>query len=398
MGAIVLTTPTMSVHYKQTMQFICTKCDTTYTESPLRYQCDCGSPLSIHKHPPKQYLPDKNLLSLWRYRTSLPIPKNTSPITLNEGFTPIVPLNTSDPSHIVKLDYLCPTGSYKDRGASVLLTYLKALGVTEVVEDSSGNAGAAIAAYSARADIRCTIYCPESTSKSKLNQISTYGAELKLIPGNRMATTEAIKRAAENTCYASHNWHPVFLEGTKTVAYEIVEQFQYALPTHVICPVGFGSIYLGLYLGFKECHDENIIDPVPRLLGVQPDTCCPIYNAYSNETSTIARMSQTAPTLAEGITAELPIRDHKILEAIRYTNGAFTTVDDTDIKVGMKTLAEKGIYVEPTSAVVIKAYQKFQQAGIINSGDTVVSILTGSGLKASTQTPDSTQFFPHTGV
>ena len=199
-----------------------------------------------------------------------------------------------------------------------------------------------------------------------------------------MATTEAVKKAAQNTCYASHNWHSMFLEGTKTIAYEIIEQFNGSPPTHVICPVGFGSIYLGLYIGFKELYDEGLIEQVPRLLGVQPETCCPIYNAYRDKTPIITRMSQTAPTLAEGITAELPIRTRHILDTIRYTNGAFTTVDDIDIKAGQKTLAEKGIYVEPTSAVVIKAYQKFQQEGIINSGDTTVSILTGSGLKAST--------------
>lgn len=366
------------------MQFLCTKCNTYYEESSLRYQCDCGAPLSIRKDPSVRYSVDSMTQSLWRYRSTFPITTDTPPITLNEGITPIAPLHPDDVSHYVKLDYLCPTGSYKDRGASVLITYLKSLGVTEVVEDSSGNAGAAIAAYAARAGIRCTIYCPESTSKGKLSQISAYGAELELISGNRMATTEAVKKAAQNTCYASHNWHPMFLEGTKTIAYEIIEQFNGSPPTHVICPVGFGSIYLGLYIGFKELYDQGIIEHIPRLLGVQPDTCCPIYNAYRDKTPIITRMSQTAPTLAEGITAELPIRAHQILDTICYTNGAFTTVDDADIKAGQKILAEKGIYVEPTSAVVIKAYQKFQQAGIINSGDTAVSILTGSGLKATT--------------
>lgn len=322
-------------------------------------------------------------MSLWRYRSTFPITTDTPPITLNEGITPIIPIHPDDTSHYVKLDYLCPTGSYKDRGASVLITYLKSLGVTEIVEDSSGNAGAAIAAYATRAGIRCTIYCPEATSKSKLNQISAYGAALALIPGNRMATTETIKKAAKNICYASHNWHPVFLEGTKTIAYEIIEQLPESPPTHVICPVGFGSIYLGLYLGFKELYDQGIIEHLPRLLGVQPDTCCPIYNAYRNRTPTITRMSQTAPTLAEGITAELPIRTKQILNTIRNTNGAFTTVNDTDIKAGQKELAQKGIYIEPTSAVVMKAYQKFQKEGIINTGDTTVSILTGSGLKAN---------------
>lgn len=366
------------------MQYQCAKCNTTYQISPLRYKCDCGSPLNLVAD--SHIVPNPQVpaaMSLWRYREALPIGEATEIVTLGEGMTPLVPLDVNAPEHFVKLDYLCPTGSYKDRGASVLLTHLKALGVETVVEDSSGNAGAAIAAYSARAGLHCTIYCPESTSKGKLRQISAYGAELKLVAGNRMATTEAVKLAAETICYASHNWHPFFLEGTKTLAYEITEQLGWRAPTYVLCPVGFGSIYLGLAIGFRELQVQGIIESVPRLLGVQPKVCCPIYNAYTENGTSISRMKQTGDTLAEGITAELPIRADNILEALHLTNGAFTTVNDTDIEEGMKTLAAKGIYVEPTSAVVVKAYQKFRESGIIKDGDLTVSILTGIGLKAS---------------
>lgn len=349
-------------------------------------------------------------LSLWRYREALPIPDDADIVTLGEGMTPLIPLNAAaDSEHYVKLDYLCPTGSYKDRGASVLLTHLKALGVEEVVEDSSGNAGAAIAAYSARAGIRCTIYCPASTSKGKLAQIAAYGAELRLVEGNRTATTGAVKDAAKTVCYASHNWHPFFLEGTKTLAFEIVEQLGGDVPAHVICPVGFGSIYLGLFIGFRELREAGVIKRVPRLLGVQPAVCCPIYNAYRKgklsggqapaqqnkregkpgegqalalqTKGVVSRMAQTGTTLAEGITAELPVRAQMILDAIHYTNGAFTIVDDAAIRASLETLATRGIYVEPTSAVVVKGYEKFRDAGIIGAGEATVSILTGIGLK-----------------
>ena len=366
------------------MQYICHECQNTYQLAPLRYKCDCGSSLNLKSTTSKQFEYDTSINSLWRYRQNLPISPNSDPVTLGEGMTPLVELTPTDnPYHFVKLDYLCPTGSYKDRGASILLTHLKSLGVTEVVEDSSGNAGAAIAAYSARANIKCTIYCPESTSKNKLKQISAYGAELKLISGNRMATTEAVKQAAETIPYASHNWHPFFLQGMKTLAYEIYEQMYERMPKHIICPVGFGSIYLGLYIGFRELYQMGKIQSVPQLLGVQPTVCSPIYSAYHNRSTTISRMTQTGTTLAEGITSELPIRKRMLLDAIDYTNGAFTTVDDNQIVAGMKILTEKGLYVEPTSAVVIKAYDKFKHEGIIGEEDLTVSILTGSGLKSS---------------
>ncbi len=392
---------------KHILQYICTECTQTYQMSGLRYRCDCGSPLILEAPESKIFAPilekqggyKEHSMSLWRYREALPIPLDAEIVTLGEGMTPLLPFDAvprcgqnanpqmtggkDAPEHYMKLDYLCPTGSYKDRGASVLVTHLKALGVEEVVEDSSGNAGAAIAAYTARANIRCTIYCPKATSKSKLAQISAYGAAVEVVEGNRMATTEAVRHAAENTCYASHNWHPFFLEGTKTLAFEIIAQLGGNPPENVICPVGFGSIYLGLYLGFRELRVHGIIERFPRLLGVQSAVCCPIYNTYANNTSTISRMKQAGTTLAEGITAELPIRRKMMLDAIGDTTGAFTTVDEVDIKNGLKMLATRGLYVEPTSAVVVKAYEKFRHTGIIGKDDVTVSILTGIGLKAS---------------
>ena len=263
------------------------------------------------------------------------------------------------------------------------MSKVKELGVQEVVEDSSGNAGAAIAAYSAKAGVDCTIYCPASTSKGKLAQIAMYGAKLKLIEGNRAATTQAVLQAAETTYYASHNWNPFFLEGTKTVAFEIAEQLGWKAPDQVICPVGFGSIYLGLYIGFRELHEQKIIAKMPRLLGVQSAACCPIYKAYVANATEIERSPQTSETLAEGITSELPIRAQMIMDAIRETHGAFATVDEAEIKAGVKILAARGIYVEPTSAVVVKGFEKFVTDGIIREGELTVSILTGSGLKAT---------------
>lgn len=366
-------------------QYLCNTCAATYPIDTIRYRCECGEPLHLQK--PDLAFPLDAIAqrgnTLWRYREALPIPDASPTVSLNEGMTPLLPLDSDSHDHRLKLDFIFPTGSYKDRGATILLSIAKALGIWEVVEDSSGNAGAAIAAYSAKAAIDCTIYCPASTSKGKLTQIAMYGAKLKLIEGNRAATTQAVLEAAETTYYASHNWNPFFLEGTKTVAFELAEQLGWCAPDHVICPVGFGSIYLGLYIGFRELHQQQVIAKLPRLLGVQSAACAPIYNAYAAQRPHIERTSQTHETLAEGITSELPIRTHTLTEAIRETNGAFTTVDEAEILDGLKSLATTGIYVEPTSAVVVKAFDKFVADGVIRDGDLTVSILTGSGLKAT---------------
>ena len=367
------------------IEYICDQCNTTYRIEGLRYKCDCGQPLQLKKtegvFSTDRISGEDN--TLWRYRGALPIADDASIISLGEGITPLISSDHPTHDHRLKLDFVCPTGSYKDRGAAVLLSKVKELGIQAVVEDSSGNAGAAIAAYSAKAGIDCTIYCPASTSKGKLAQISMYGAKLKLIEGNRAATTQAVLEAAETTYYASHNWNPFFLEGTKTIAFEIAEQLGWQAPDHIICPIGFGSVYMGLWVGFGELQAQGIITEIPRLLGVQSAACCPVYKAYSENRSQIERAPQTYETLAEGITSEAPIRGDTIMRALRETHGAITIVDEAEIEIGIKALASKGIYVEPTSAVIVKAFDKFVESGVIRAGDITVSILTGSGLKAT---------------
>ena len=366
-------------------EYICEGCNTTYPVDSLRYKCDCGQPLQLKKTE-VGFSADRISVAdstLWRYRQTLPIADEGSIISLGEGLTPLISADHPTHDHRLKLDFVCPTGSYKDRGAAVLLSKVRELGVQAVVEDSSGNAGAAIAAYSAKAGIDCTIYCPASTSKGKLAQISMYGAKLKLIEGNRAATTQAVLEAAETTYYASHNWNPFFLEGTKTIAFEIVEQLGWSAPDHIICPIGFGSVYIGLYIGFRELLAQGIIAKIPHLLGVQSAACCPVYKAYAENKSQVERDPQTYETLAEGITSEMPIRGNTIMQARHETNGAITVVDEAEIELGIKALASKGIYIEPTSAVIVKAFDKFVESGIIRTGEVTVSILTGSGLKAT---------------
>jgi len=365
-------------------EYVCSLCDRKYSVTEFRYKCDCGGVLEIKKQvsfPLKEIAKRKS--TIWRYREAIPIENKENIVSFDEGMTPLIDFFYKDLNLKVKLDYIFPTGSYKDRGASVLISKLKEIGVKRIIEDSSGNAGAAIAGYSAKAKIKCEIYCPQSTSEGKLSQIQLYGAKIKKIPGTRADTSNAVLKDAEKLYYASHNWNPFFLEGTKTAAFEIAEQLDWKSPDAVICPLGFGSIYLGLYIGFKELLENKIIERLPKLLGVQSSVCSPVYKAFVNKDDNIQKFTQKKQTIAEGICSEKPIRDKLILKAINQTSGAITSVSDTETKKGIKILAKQGLFVEPTSAVVIPAVDKFYRQNIINPEQTTILILTGSGLKTT---------------
>src|SRR5918992_367771 len=288
----------------------CTRCDMHYGAHDRRWQCRCGGALGLLLPPPpispdrvRQRPPD-----LWRYREALP--PLASQVSLGESMTPLIPFDHRGRDIWLKCDYLLPTGSYKDRGAAILMSQLQSMGVQRIVEDSSGNAAASLAAYAARAGIDIEVFCPASASPGKLAQIKLYGAQLRLIEGPRQHTTEALERhvAAAGDFYASHLWHPYFLEGVKTMAFEITEQNDWRVPDVVICPVGAGSILLGLYKGFTELRESGVIARLPRLFAAQAANICPVYRAYERHATDVTPVESPQTTLAEGIALPQPVR------------------------------------------------------------------------------------------
>ncbi|MCP4155342.1 MAG: pyridoxal-phosphate dependent enzyme, partial [bacterium] len=206
---------------------------------------------------------------MWRYKEAIPVSNESTVVSFEEGFTPLLEMDIENRTVLVKQEQLFASGSYKDRGASVLISKIKEMGIGEVVEDSSGNAGASVAAYCAAAGIQCTIFAPEETSPGKLAQIEAYGAVLNKIPGSREETANAVLKAAETTYYASHSWNPYFFHGTKTFAFEVCEQLGWKAPGTVILPVGNGTLLLGAYIGFNELVNAGIIGKMPVIIGVQ---------------------------------------------------------------------------------------------------------------------------------
>jgi threonine synthase len=320
---------------------------------------------------------------LWRYVEALP-PLDHH-VSLGESMTPFIPVEDRGRTMWLKCDYLLPTGSYKDRGAAILLSHLKSLGIERIVEDSSGNAAASLAAYAARAGIDIEVFCPASASPGKLTQIKLYGAKLRLVEGARQRTTEALERhvAATGDFYASHLWHPYFLEGIKTVAFEITEQNGGRTPDVILCPVGAGSILLGLYKGFHDLKSAAIIDRLPRLFAVQAANICPVYQAYQRHDRDVLPLEVSQPTLAEGIALPRPVRGARLLQALRETNGGVTVVSEEEIQAGLVILGRRGFCVEPTSAVVLAGLDHLEQAGLVQRQEQVVLILSGFGLKTS---------------
>jgi threonine synthase len=329
---------------------------------------------------------DPHTAGIWRYRHTFPLPAEAEPVTLGEGGTPLVPVaSLGRPVHF-KLEFAAPTGSFKDRGMAVMLTSLRAVGVAEAVEDSSGNAGASFAGYAARAGLRAKVFVPEAASGPKLAQITAYGAEVVRVPGPRSQAAEAAQAAVRaGAHYASHIYNPVGLAGNATAAYELWEQLGRA-PEQVILPLGHGTLLIGLHLGFKALRAAGLIERLPRLIGVQALACAPIWavHRYGREGRALAAEGETA---AEGIRVIRPVRGDAVLSAVTESGGDLLAVDEPAIQAGRNALARLGFYVESTSAVVWEALRQVLESGSGASpatGDIVV-ILTGSGLKNSVQ-------------
>jgi len=362
-------------------KYSCSNCKRFYPPQPARWRCDCGSFLDLEfepKFPIEKIV--KRSPTLWRYREALPIHSNASVLSMNEGFTPLEEIELNGNRVLLKIDYLFPTGSYKDRGATVLVSKMKEWGVEKVVEDSSGNAGSAVAAYCAKAGIHCEVYVPQHTSPEKLVQIQAYGATLKKVEGSREKTAEKAMVAASKIPYASHCWNPFFLHGTKTFAFEVWEQMGWKTPDTLVLPIGHGTLFLGAYLGFKELKESGMIKRIPKMVGIQSASCAPLYQAFKKgwkETHPI----QKKETIAEGIAIAEPVRGRQILESIRKTEGEVLAVTEREIKVTLKEMGRRGHFIEPTSAATIAGLKKYLREN--RQKAKIISTLTGMGLKSA---------------
>ena len=363
-----------------TSAIVCTNCGRGYPPKGFPYQCPkCGG-LFDFSAPPKfdtsRFEPSQP--GIWRYCHTFRLPPGAEPVSLGEGNTPLVRVKAFERDIYFKCEYQNPTGSFKDRGSTLIAAWLKLRGMAEAMEDSSGNAGASFAAYATRAGIETRIFIPASASGPKRKQIEAYGAELVPVSGSRSDAAESVCRAAGGrVAYASHAWLPFNLPGYATAAYEIFEQLGDRMPGAVIVPAGQGGLLLGLTRGFSEMRVANITtNKVPKMIGVQACLCAPLWALSIAGREGLGFVADNE-TLAEGVRVRNPLRGGAVLEAVDRTGGFFATVDEEEILPGRDALGCLGFYVEPTSAIIWSALCQT----IHRLPDPVVVILTGSGLK-----------------
>ncbi|MCB0217937.1 MAG: pyridoxal-phosphate dependent enzyme [Caldilineae bacterium] len=316
--------------------------------------------------------------SVWRYRAMFPL--DLAPICLGEGGTPMIEASLVGlPVHF-KVDYQQPSGSYKDRGSALVAAALVDTPARAAVIDSSGNAGASMAAYLARTNLPLKLFAPRDTPESKLRQAAAHGAEIDRSAETRLEAARLAQAAAgKGTAYASHVYHPLFLVGQMTMAWEIWEDLDRTLPDIVIVPVGNGLIVLGLHHGFKALVTAGLAERLPRIYGVQASACAPIFDAFQRGADQVGEAA-SRPTLAGGLRVEAPPRGSQALAAVRESGGAMLTVSEAEIRRGQALAANLGWYVEPSSAVGLAGLVKLDK--VIETGSRVVLPLTGSGLKS----------------
>ena len=351
---------------------ICNECGAA--AAALDWRCrDCGGSLDLTDLPPFDAgRIERGDFSLWRYAAMLPVNRRVS---LGEGMTPLAAVKLGDCGFYAKLEYLNPTGSYKDRGTATLLNYIAALDVSEVIDNSSGNAGASLAAFASAAGMSASIFVPSATATaSKKALIRAFGGTIV----ESRNPVEDVYAAAEKTSYASHAWNPYFVLGQMTAAWEVWEQLGGRVPDAVAAPVGHGGLFLGFYRGFRALLDASLTDKMPRMIALQSAGVDPIVRGWE-ERSEIPPAVAPRHSIADGILVDVPVRGKQILAALYETDGFALRVDNAAIEDAQKRMAARGLLIEPTSAVTAAALPQIH-ARLGNEAELVLA-LTGSGLK-----------------
>lgn len=351
--------------------FRCTKCGSEFAE--FRYTCArCDSALLLEDAPIRW---DPQGAGLWRYRSMLPVRRS---ISLSEGNSPLVKRRDSPDEVFLKVEGDNPTGSFKDRGTSVVISDAHNRGFRTATVASTGNMGASVAAYSAYANIAARIFIPPGIPQEKVAQISAYGAELVPVEGDFSEAVRRSRQEAEAGAYlASTGLNPYFIEGLKTIAFELYEQM--GVPDKIIVPTGTGGLLTAIFKGFRELNALGVIDRLPQMIAVQAAEVAPIVEAWREGTEP-RPPPPGATTIASAILVKVPFNGRSAIAAIDRSGGYGVTVTDHQILQAIRELGREGIFAEPAAAASMAAMGQIER----RPDDRTALVITGSGLKDPT--------------
>ena len=355
------------------IDFICSDCLQKVPAGQAGYRCNCGGLWQLEAAGLTNNIESFSLdriqrsnPGLARYAPFLPLSAETLiSLSRQESQTPLLQLT---PDLCVKNESALPHGSFKDRGAWAVIAFAVQKGAASIVQDSSGNAGLSVAAYAAQAGLPCEIYVPENTNPGKITKIEAAGATVRIIPGSRDHCADVLRARLDSAdtiansshprpFYASHVYQPLFIQGVKTIVYELFEQRQ-KMPQHIFLPVGNGTLLLGLIRGLEDLRAAGLLARFPKLIAVQSANCAPLATAWERKENSPCPIS-TKPTLAEGIAIARPARGRELLALTEKYHISWQQVSDDAIEQAGQKLRHYGLAAEPTAAAAFAAYSKF---------------------------------------
>ena len=371
----------------------CVRCGRTYPAVPDLTTCECGGILDIvydydyiKTTFTKETLAARQDHTMWRYRELLPVEPDTPNTPLRVGWSPLYEeprlAETLGLKRLwVKDDGQNPTASLKDRASAMAVAKAREAGAKVIACSSTGNAASSLAGNAAAAGLKTYIFVPSRAPKGKVAQLMTFGATVISVQGSYEETFELSKQAIDKWGWYNRNAaiNPYLSEGKKTVALEIMEQLDWQVPDYIAISVGDGCTIAGLWKGLKDLYAIGFIDRLPRLISAQAEGCCPLNRAI--ETGEPWHPMEEN-TLADSIAVGVPRNADKALMAIRESNGIVVNVSDEEILAAQGLLGRTcGVFGEPAGVTGTAGVKKLCEQGVIGRNDTVVSVVTGNGLK-----------------
>ena len=372
----------------------CRECKKEY-DSTFKYICDeCFGPLDVHYHFPsitKDTFTNREQ-TYWRYFELLPIIDKSNIVSINAGMTPLVRAEKLGKeiglnNLYIKNDSVNPTFSFKDRPAGVAISKAKEFGLSSVGCASTGNLASATAAHAAKANLPCYIFAPSDIEHAKIARTLSYGANYIAVDGtyddaNRIAAQIGDTKGVG---IVNINMRSYYVEGSKTLAYEVAEQLDWKVPDQLVVPTGSGAMLNAICKGFEELETISLVDKVSEMHMncAQPHGCAPIVNAFKNNSDDVIPV-ENPDTVAKSLAIGDPGDGRYVLKRLKQYNGIAQESNNKETLDAILLLAKtEGIFTEPAGGVSVAVLKKMVEDGQIDKDETTVCYVTGNGLKAT---------------